>query len=85
MTSPQILTPAQAAEMLMCSPRTVEDKLRSGDLPGVKFGESWIIPAQALMERVTQLALSNQPKRPRAIATLATKSAANKRPKLPVV
>lgn len=48
--------PEEAASLLRCTQRTIEDRLRSGDLPGEKFGEGWIIPTQALLLRVNEIA-----------------------------
>ena len=52
-----IIDPEQAAGLLRCTARTVEDRLRSGDLPGEKFGESWVIPTAAFLQRVNEIAL----------------------------
>lgn len=54
---PPIITPEQAAQLLHCSPRTIEDRLRSGDLPGEKFGDGWILPAEALIARVNEISV----------------------------
>ena len=50
--SEMILTVQRAAELLECSERTIEDKLANHDLPGIKIGKSWQIPAQAFYERI---------------------------------
>lgn len=52
-----ILVPEEAATLLRCTARTVEDRLRAGDLPGEKFGEGWILPTQALLQRINEIAL----------------------------
>jgi hypothetical protein len=54
---PPILTSSEAAAILRCTPKTVEDRLRAGDLPGEKFGESWILPSVAFMQRVNEIAI----------------------------
>ena len=54
-----IMTSEQVANLLQCSPRTVEDKARSGELPAVKFGEGWVFPAVALLEAVNNAARGN--------------------------
>lgn len=51
-----VMTAEGVALLLKCSVRTVEDKARAGALPGVKFGESWVFPTQALLEAVNALA-----------------------------
>lgn len=55
MTQP-LLDPPQVADLLRCSVRTVEDHARSGTLPGVKFGEGWVFPFDALMRAINRLA-----------------------------
>lgn len=57
------LTAEVVAELLHCECRTVEDLLRRGDLPGFKFGNGWIIPFEALHQRVNQMALEGAEKR----------------------
>lgn len=47
----------QVAELLGCTEEIVAERLNQGDLPGVKFGRSWIIPADALRERLNQKAM----------------------------
>ncbi len=59
----QLLAPDDAAELLGCTAESVEDLLRSGVLPGVKFGRSWRIPAAALDARLNELALQEAEKR----------------------
>jgi hypothetical protein len=54
---PPILTPELASQLLACAPKTVEERLRSGDLPGEKFGDGWILPTRALLERVNEIAV----------------------------
>jgi excisionase family DNA binding protein len=53
----QLLDPEGAAELLGCTAASVEDLLRAGVLPGLKFGRSWRIPAAALDARLNELAL----------------------------
>lgn len=48
---------AQVAELLECSEKTVQIHARSGELPGLKFGEDWIFPSEALLERLNSVAL----------------------------
>jgi excisionase family DNA binding protein len=47
----------QVAQLLGCTEEIVAERINSGDLPGVKFGRSWVIPADALRERLNQKAL----------------------------
>lgn len=55
----EVLTTDEVAEMLECEPKTVEEKLRRGELPGVKLGRSWMCPKQALLETLNDLAKKN--------------------------
>ena len=59
-----ILTTHEAADLLQCQPKTVEDKLRAGELPGIKMGQSWMLPREALLDRINELARQNIGKRP---------------------
>lgn len=43
--------------MLHCSVKTVEERTRRGDLPGLKFGDGWVFPAAALFQRLNEKAL----------------------------
>jgi len=52
-----VLTVPQVANMLGCKERTVEDNARSGELPGLKFGVSWVFPFGALVARLNEMAL----------------------------
>lgn len=61
-----LLTPEQAAELLRCTPATVEDRLRDGTLPGVQIGRAWLIPGSALLERLHELALQQAAERRQA-------------------
>lgn len=53
----------EAAELLECTPETVAERIAIGDLPAVKFGRGWIIPAQALDQRLNELALQQAAER----------------------
>lgn len=59
----ELLDPDQVAPQLDCTPETVEDRLRDGTLPGVKFGRSWKIPASALAQALHDQALAEAAKR----------------------
>lgn len=58
-------TVEQAAEILCCSPETVAERIDTGELPAVKFGRGWIIPAQALDQRLNEIALREAEERRR--------------------
>jgi len=51
-----ILTVDDLAELFECDKETAAARLTSGDLPGVKVGRGWIIPRQALFERLNEKA-----------------------------
>jgi excisionase family DNA binding protein len=63
MSTVQIYTADQAAELLGCSVKTVEEMARQGELPGIKPGGGWVFPAGALAQRLDQLALEQAAKR----------------------
>ena len=65
----QLLDPDAAAELLGCTVATVEDRLRDGTLPGLQIGRSWRIPAAALDQRLTELALEQSAERRRQLCT----------------
>lgn len=52
----EILTVDDLAELFVCDKETAAARLTSGDLPGVKVGRGWIIPRQALFERLNEKA-----------------------------
>lgn len=52
----EILTVEDLAELFGCDSETVAARLISGDLPGVKVGRGWIVPRQALFERLNEKA-----------------------------
>ena len=70
MTQPLLESP-QVADMLRCSVRTVEDHARSGILPGVKFGEGWVFPFDALMRAINRLAEEEASRRKRGLLCCA--------------
>lgn len=47
----------QVAELLGCTEEIVAERINTGDLPGVKFGRSWVIPEEALRSRLNEKAL----------------------------
>lgn len=52
----EILTVDDLAQLFACDKETAAARLNSGDLPGVKVGRGWIIPRQALFERLNEKA-----------------------------
>lgn len=47
---PAVVTAAQAAQHLRCSPKTVRKLCQQGDIRAVKLGADWRIPTEALDE-----------------------------------
>lgn len=72
MITVQIYTADQAAELLGCSVKTVEEMARQGELPGIKPGRGWVFPAGALAQRLDQLALEQAAKLRAPPAPVAT-------------
>lgn len=92
MTLPPVLDVDTAAQLLRCEPSTVRERLRQGDLPGVKLGTDWVLPAGALLQRLDELALEESARRraptpaPQAVALRPVPGKAPRRPPvLPVL
>lgn len=69
--SVRVLSAEEVAGLLLCAVSTVNDRARSGDLPGLQFGDGgWVFPSGALALRLDELALerSQQRRMPRAPA-----------------
>ena len=52
----EVLTIEQVAALLACEVTTVAEHLKSGSLPGLKFGRHWVVPARAFFDHVNALA-----------------------------
>ena len=61
--TPTTITIEQASEMLFCSPEVMAERLKNGELPGIKYGRSWVIPFEAFMARLNEIALENAEQR----------------------
>ena len=61
--SDEAYTLTQAAAILDCTAETVAERISAGDIPGVKFGRSWIIPRQAFCQRLNEMSLQDAAKR----------------------
>lgn len=68
----QVYTAEEAAAKLECSVKTVEEMARTGELPGIKPGGSWVFPAGALAQRLDELALEAAAQRRKRPAPSAT-------------
>jgi hypothetical protein len=58
---PPVLSVDEVAALLRCSAYTVRERARlpaghAQKLPGVKFGDDWMFPLEALLERVNDVA-----------------------------
>lgn len=58
-----ILSIEQVAEVLKCDKETAAERLNKGELPGLKFGRPWIVPAAAFYQRLNELALEQSERR----------------------
>lgn len=92
MTNDLVFDSEQAAAVLRCSAKTVEDRARSGDLPGLKYGDGWVFPVQAFYERLNELAHEqaaerrrgkSKPPAPSAVATAPQPAKRRAPPPLP--
>ena len=67
------------AALLECDTATAAERLNNGDLPGLKIGRGWIIPADALHQRLNELAIEQAAQR-RAARTPAAAPATPQAP-----
>lgn len=58
-----VIPQSAVAQLLECDENTVQERARTGDLPGVKFGRSWVFPRQALVARLNEIAIEQASKR----------------------
>lgn len=49
----EVLTTAEAAELLQISTKTLLRLAREGELPGHKLGRSWRFPRRQLLDRLS--------------------------------
>lgn len=91
-TPPVVLDVAEVATLMRCSPKTVQERARTGDLPGLKWGDDWVFPAGALARRLDELAMQPRPGRtPAASGVLhdikagASRTTRRTPPKLPAL
>lgn len=53
----------EVAKLLDCEPLTAAERLNAGDLPGLKMGRSWVVPEEALLQRLNEIALEEAEER----------------------
>lgn len=80
-----ILTEKEVAKLLDCEPTTVQEKARNADLPGLKFGRSWVFPRSALMEVLHTKAMARTHTTANPLATFVGKSKRKAPPVLPTL
>ena len=51
---PALCSVTEAARILKISRQAVNDRLKTGNLPGSKVGSTWIIPLRAVLARAAQ-------------------------------
>lgn len=80
-----VIPQSAVAQLLECDENTVQERARTGDLPGVKFGLSWVFPRQALVARLNEIAIEQASKRRGKPAAVAVGAKAPRRapPTLP--
>lgn len=54
---PELLTAIEVAALLRCEPETIEERTRRRELPGLRFGRSWMYPREALIQVLNKLAM----------------------------
>ena len=83
MSSPELLTAEQVADLLDCHVETVEDATRRGRLPGLKIGKSWRYPNEALMQVLNAQALAAMERKTPPPRTVLVQPAPKKRRAVP--
>lgn len=57
----EILNASELSELLHCQPSAVREAARTGRLPGVKYGDDWIFPLEAVLRVLNEQALNTAP------------------------
>ncbi len=84
-----ILTVTEVAALMQCAESTVETHARAGDVPALRWGDGgWVFPAQALYNRLNELAIEQASERRKppdikAVLVANQKRARREPPKLP--
>ena len=73
--SAEAYTIAEVAHILDCAAEKVVEKIKDGDVPGLKWGRGWIVPREALSQRLNELALqeAHDRRKARNAGTVAVK------------
>lgn len=64
----------EACDLLKCQPDRLMTDLRRGNLPGLKIGREWVIPREAFISRVNEMAVEHAEERRTIRASVASKS-----------
>jgi excisionase family DNA binding protein len=80
----------ECAELLRCTPEQVEELARAGEIPGLKFGRSWLFVRDDLLAYLAERAREEAAKRrsKRSVGSMAPEPAPSRRrspPALPIV
>ena len=59
----EILNVHELSELFHCQPSTVREAARTGFLPGVKYGDDWIFPLEAVLKVLNEQALDQAQQR----------------------
>ena len=78
-----VLTVAEVATLLACEPETIEEATRLKRLPGIKYGRSWVYPADALLQALNDQAQQNLVRAANVVPLPTTKPRRNTPPQLP--
>ena len=79
---------AECADLLRCTPDQVEELARTGEIPGLKLGRSWLFVRHDLLaylaEKARQEAEQRRAKRQPGVVQMTSKPRRRVPPRLPV-
>lgn len=52
----ELLSVEKVASALDCADTTIEERARTGELPGIKLGRAWVFPRAALLQSLCEMA-----------------------------
>lgn len=52
----ELLSVEVVANALDCASTTIEERARTGELPGIKLGRAWVFPRAALLQSLCEMA-----------------------------
>lgn len=74
----ELLSVEKVASALDCAGTTVEERARTGELPGIKLGRAWVFPRAALLQSLCEMAQREAAARKQAPAAPARAIAATR-------